>query len=69
MVWSYACARKQLGHRTMNKARHGCPRKSWFRTGFDLLRNWILHLPGKAADLWAEIWLKPKIALEVAGVV
>jgi hypothetical protein len=69
VVWSYACAKKQMGRRTINKAGHGYQRKSWFRTGFDILRNWILHLPDKAADVWAEIWPKAKKTLEVDRVV
>ncbi len=37
MVGSYACAKKQIGRRSIKKAKHGYLRKSWFRTGFDLL--------------------------------
>ena len=69
MVWSYACARSELGRRSIRKASHGYMRKSWFRTGFDLLRNWILHHPDKAASIWRKLWPKRKMPLELGRVV
>ena len=43
MIWSCACARSAMGCRGIEKGRDGYLRKSWFRTGFDLLRNWIFY--------------------------
>jgi hypothetical protein len=31
-------------------------RKSWFRVGFDSLRQWIIHYPDKAAAVWNDRW-------------
>jgi hypothetical protein len=45
------------------------PARTGRRTGFDLLRNWMLHLPDKTADVLTVIGRKAKIAPEIAGVV
>jgi hypothetical protein len=69
MVWSYACAKKEMGRHSIKKAKHGFKRKSWFRTGLDLLRNWIFHHPDRAANVWKNLWPKRKKQMETAGVV
>lgn len=69
MVWSQACATAALGRRNINKAKHGYLRKSWFRTGFDHLRMWIIHHPDKAAQVWLKLWPKTKITFKTIRVV
>ncbi len=69
MVWSYACASQELGRSSIPKAKHGYLRKSWFRTGFDLLRNWIFHDPNKAAEIWQNLWPKRKTGIKFVRVV
>jgi len=69
MVWSYACASKEMGRRSIKKAKHGYPRKSWFRTGFDLLRNWIFLNPDKAAKVWSNLWPRRNTSLKFSRVV
>ena len=69
MVWSYACAKAIMGRRDIEKGRDGYPRKSWFRTGFDGLRNWIFNQPDKAADIWRKIWPKRKNGVKFGRVV
>jgi Transposase DDE domain len=69
MVWAYACAKAVKGRRPINKAKHGYLRKSWFRTGFDQLRNWIFLDPDKAAEVWSTLWPKRKTGIEFKRVV
>jgi len=69
LAWAYACASKSKGLATISRASHGYRRKSWFRTGFDLLRQWIIHHPHKAAKLWLAIWPKRKSTLYAGRVV
>ena len=69
MVFSYACARKVMGRRGLRKGPHGYPRKSWFRTGFDILRNWIIHDANALISLWKEIWRRQKSSYGGKGVV
>ena len=69
MVWAYACAKALKGRRPIKKAKHGYLRKSWFRTGFDQLRNWIFLSPAKAAAIWSSLWPKRKTAIEFNRVV
>lgn len=69
MVWAYACAKAKMGRQQINKAKHGYLRKSWFRTGFDQLRNWIFRQPDKAAAIWKSLWPKRQSSLEFNRVV
>ena len=52
MTWSYRCSSQEMGRRSIPKKKHGRLEKSWFRTGLDALRNWILHDPEKALSAW-----------------
>jgi len=69
MVWSYACAKAVKGRRPIARANHGYPRKSWFRTGFDQLRNWIFLDPGKAAAIWNKLWPRKNTTIQFNRVV
>ena len=60
MAWAYACATAIMGTKPIKTKAHGYRCKSWFRLGFDQLRNWILHQPIRAAQIWSRIWPKSK---------
>jgi hypothetical protein len=51
--WAHRCATLAMGRKAIRRKAHGRREKSWFRTGFDALRNWIIHRPNQALDAWA----------------
>ncbi|WP_196815129.1 transposase [Mesorhizobium sp. L103C119B0] len=53
---SLACAIALKGHSDITRASHGYRRKSWFRTGFDVLRHWLFANPASALNRWNTIW-------------
>jgi hypothetical protein len=53
VTWAHRCATLAMGRKAIRRKAHGRREKSWFRTGFDALRNWIIHRPGQALDAWA----------------
>ncbi|MDA9009600.1 IS4 family transposase [Alphaproteobacteria bacterium] len=63
MTWAYRCASSTKGRKSIPRKAHGRKQKSWFRTGFDILRNWILYKPDKAIHAWQQSFpkRKPKI--------
>lgn len=69
MTWAYASATLLKGTETIRKGKHGYRLKSWFRCGFDQLRNWILHQPDKAIQAWQRAWPKRKETLKFYRVV
>ena len=52
MAWSSKTAAKTVGTRPMPRKIHGYLAKSWFRTGFDTLRNRLRHDPHRALETW-----------------
>ncbi len=54
VTWAYQCATKTMGRKTMRRKTHARREKSWFRTGLDALRNWILYQPQKALQAWTQ---------------
>jgi hypothetical protein len=56
IAWTHACARAAWPKGDITRAKHGYRRKSWFRTGFDILRHWIFAKPDEALDKWNAIW-------------
>lgn len=54
VTWAHRCASLAMGRKGIRRKAHGRREKSWFRTGFDALRNWIIHRPGQALDAWAK---------------
>ena len=54
VTWAYRCATCVMGRKTIRKKRHGRREKSWFRTGLDALRKWIIHQPDKAINAWTK---------------
>jgi len=69
MAWAHACAVAVKGHRDIARAKHGYRRKSWFRTGFDILRHWIATQPDNALNLWIKIWRRAPKRIRTVRVV
>lgn len=54
MSWAYACASTLMGYKVIKRNAHKRRKKSWFRTGLDALRKWIVHEPDKAVAAWTK---------------
>lgn len=54
VTWAYRCATRAMGDKAIRRKTHGRREKSWFRTGLDTLRSWIIHHPDKAIAAWAK---------------
>lgn len=54
VTWAYRCATRTMGTKAIKRKTHGRREKSWFRIGFDSLRNWILNRPEKAISAWTQ---------------
>lgn len=52
LTWAYRCATRLMGRKAIPRKAQGRREKSWFRIGFDALRNWIIHLPENAIKAW-----------------
>lgn len=52
VTWAYRCATRVMGRKAIPGKGHGRRKKSWFRTGLDALRNWLLHRPDQALRAW-----------------
>ncbi len=59
IAWAARAARDFLGPRWPKRKAHGYLAKSWFRTGFDQIRNLLRSDPIKAIDPWRRIATKP----------
>jgi Transposase DDE domain len=55
LAWSSKTAAKIIGTRPMPRKKHGYLAKSWFRTGFDTLRNRLRHDPLAAIEPWCQM--------------
>lgn len=55
IAWSSITAAKIIGRGAMPRKTHGYLAKSWFRTGFDALRNTLRHDPDHAVRPWTKI--------------
>ena len=60
IAWAARAARDLLGTRWPRRKSHGYLAKSWFRTGFDRIRNLLRSDPIKAIDPWRRIARKPR---------
>ena len=60
-TWAYRCATALLGRANIKPKAHGRPQKSYFRTGFDRLRKWLIYEPQKAYEIWHASWPKRTI--------
>lgn len=54
ITWAYRCATQAMGMKAIPRKSHGRRHKSWFRIGFDALREWIIYKPEKAITAWTE---------------
>ena len=52
IAWAQACAKAVTPGGYIPRANHGYRRKSWFRTGLDTLRHWIVADPNAAHRAW-----------------
>lgn len=52
VTWAYRCATRIMGRKDIRRKMHVRREKSWFRTRFDALRNWIIHNPESAVAAW-----------------
>jgi len=55
IAWAARAAKHRLGNRWPKRKAHGYLAKSWFRTGFDLIRNLLRSDPLKAVAPWTRI--------------
>lgn len=55
IAWAARAARDLLGTRWPRRKAHGYLGKSWFRTGFDRIRNLLRSNPLEAVDPWLRI--------------
>ena len=60
-VWACRTATKCKGTSAIQKKTHGRQEKSWFRVGFDTLRQWIVHDSDQALRVWTKYKSKIKI--------
>jgi len=64
VTWAYRCATCVIGRGAIRQKGHGRREKSWFRTGLDALRNWIIHHPARALQAWSNTC--PRRPIQVA---
>lgn len=69
LAWAHASASTAKGHTGIKRAGHGYLRKSWFRTGLDILRRWISHFPDQAHLVWMTMWNRRPTTLKSVRVV
>ena len=60
LAWAARAARDLLGTRWPKRKAHGYLEKSWFRTGFDRIRNLLRSNPMEAIQPWRRIVKKPR---------
>ena len=60
LAWAARAARDLLGTRWPKRKAHGYLAKSWFRTGFDRIRNLLRSDPMEAIQPWSRIARKPR---------
>lgn len=58
VTWAYRCATRIMGRKDIQRKTHGRKEKSWFRTGLDALRRWIMHKPESAVAAWTHRYPK-----------
>ena len=54
VTWAYRCATRVMGRTAIRRKSHNRRTKSWFRTGLDALRRWIIHNPENALLAWRQ---------------
>ena len=61
ITWAYRCATCLKGRSVIPRKTHGRREKSWFRTGLDTLRKWLLYQPDRAVRAWIETYPKSRL--------
>ena len=64
MTWAYRCATRKMTMKAIARKTHGRRERSWFRTGLDALRKWIVNDPDKAIYAWTQ--MAPKQPLKTS---
>lgn len=64
MTWAYRCATRKMTMKAIARKTHGRRERSWFRTGLDALRKWIVNDPDKAIYAWTQ--MAPKQPLKAS---
>lgn len=54
ITWAYRCATRKMAMKAIARKTHGRREKSWFRTGLDALRRWIVNDPQQAIHAWLQ---------------
>ncbi len=54
ITWAYRCATRAMGMKAIRRKTHGRRQKSWFRLGFDRLRQWIINDQPQAISAWID---------------
>ncbi|WP_375195853.1 hypothetical protein [Sphingobium sp.] len=54
IIWAYRCATRAMGMKAIPRKTHGRRQKSWFRLGFDSLRQWNIKDQPKATPAWID---------------
>lgn len=52
VTWACRSATRVLGTKAIRRKSHSRREKSWFRTGLDALRKWIIYSPHHALEAW-----------------
>jgi hypothetical protein len=63
ITWAYRCATRTMAMKAIARKTHGRRAKSWFRTGLDALRRWIVNDPQQAISAWTEKAPKQTLAV------
>ena len=54
VTWACRCATRVMGRTAIRRKTHNRRAESWFRTGLDALRRWIIHNPENALLAWPQ---------------
>jgi hypothetical protein len=69
IVWAGRTAATHFGKASPKRKSHGYFAQSWFRTGFDLIRNLLGSDPIAAIDAWQQVRRKTQNQVKLRGVV
>jgi hypothetical protein len=69
IVWAGRAAATHFGRASPKRKSHGYFAQSWFRTGFDIIRNLLGSDPIAAIDPWRQISRKTQNQVKLRGVV
>ncbi len=67
VTWACRCASRVMGPKAPRRKTHRRREKSWFGTGLDALRRWLLHDPEQALQAWRHTCPKPSLCSSKGG--